>query len=544
LPRIEISPDPSDRELPEVEREPRARASQAGASEPEMDRRRAFVEAHPDWIPCRLPHFRVRGDAIFFLEARRPVLDAGPALLEVLTALDGSRDIRSLLPGASGVKALARLWAAGVVTLVPPTLPDAGPSVLAIEPHPDDVALSAGGTLLLRRGAARIHVLSVVSRSNATFYLADPEVGDFDVDRITALRRQESMLAARFLQARYHTLEEPDVTIRYIDPDRYLTGDIRATLKRQSMYRHAPPSRAEVERISERLGSWILETSADEVWLPLGLGNHFDHRLTRDAGLQLASEHWSELATRKVMLYEDLPYAEEHPGTANAVVELLRRRGAVLERRTFGVGRVLEDKLECLRIYASQFEPGTLRPIIEGYARATSGNDGGYTETLWQLKRPPDLPHAPLVLLRARPRAPVDEIARNLFERRARLRRLTLLIGHRVRDLSEQIRLLARLFPNARLDVVAVGEPPTDLSDVREPRLRISLADRPTPRLLWSLIRSVLHGDGSVLVFCDPSLAGKASWFLKMIPSRHGHVFESLDDVCDLWRYWLDQSPE
>ncbi len=507
---------------------------------PELARRTHWLEAHPDWIPCRLPHFSIREAGFYFLACERPRLAATPSLIELIGTIDGDREVASLMKDEQDGAALAELWAAGVVTLVPAAGAEAGPKIVAIEPHPDDVALSAGGALLLRRESARKTILSVMSRSNGTFYMATPERRYFDVALISELRQQESLLAARYLKARYQTLCEPDIAIRYIDPERYVTGDLRATMRAHGAYRHAPPPPEEIGRLAARLWQALEEASPDQIWMPLGLGNHFDHRLIRDACLHVVSKHWGVLQSVQILFYEDLPYAFDHPGSVDAVVAMLRQRGAELERRPVAIDAVLADKIECLKIYASQLPIEQIQPVIEGYASSAAGAAGGHAEVLWQLTRPPALPFAPIVVAEGVPAAALADAARRVFERRATTRRLGLLIGHQLCEWVELARLLRAIFPNARLDVLASGENREALAGPDDPRIRVAFFERSAASRLLAIARWAGRFDDTVLVFGGPQFARAGGWLARLLPSRHAYAFENLSDMCGLWRYWLE----
>jgi LmbE family N-acetylglucosaminyl deacetylase len=502
---------------------------------------RHWIEAHTNWIPCKLPHFSIRDNAFYFLAAERPLLVAPSSMLELTAAVDGNVDIEAIVTDSDDIDALAQLWAAGIVTFVPPGTLGAGPCILAIEPHPDDVALSAGGALLLRRDTTRKIILSVASRSNATLYMATPELRYFDVDMISKLRHEESLLAARFLKAQYHTLNEPDIPIRYVDPECYTRGDIHLTMREQGAHRHAPPSSSQIERVSALLWRTIREFSPDEIWLPLGLGNHFDHRLTRDAGLNVTCRHWTELQSVKLMFYEDLPYAWCYPGIAETVLRMMRQRGAKLERHSLDIGSVFDDKIECLTIYASQFEIENMRSVIDEYGRLASGTGEGYGETLWQLTRPPSFPFAPLVVARGMPHRLIEEAARQVFERRTFIRSLGLMIGNQVSHWVEPAQTLAKLFPNAILDVLAVSGNRDRIAATYDSRFRLSFFDESKWSLLVSFIRWALHWNETVLIFGGARRAREVGWLAKVLPSRHVYVFENLEDMCGLWRYWLEE---
>jgi hypothetical protein len=128
----------------------------------ELVRRQQWIEEHKDWIPCRLPHFSIKENAFHLLASQRPLLAATLTLLEIIGAIDGTADITAIVKDPDNVEALTQLWAAGIVTILPPDTAEGGPHIVAIEPHLDDVALSAVGALLPRRDSARKTILSVV----------------------------------------------------------------------------------------------------------------------------------------------------------------------------------------------------------------------------------------------------------------------------------------------------------------------------------------------------------------------------------------------
>lgn len=505
----------------------------------ELARRQQWLETHKDWIPCRLPHFSIKDNSFYFLDAKRPVLSVTSSSIALIEAIDGRADGEAILHAKDTARELAQLWAAGIATVLPPDTSETGPHIVAIEPHLDDVALSVGGALLLRRDTARKTVLTVASRSNATFYMATPELRYFDVDLISNLRMQETLLVTRFLKARHQTLGGPDIGIRYIDPQRYLEGDIKLTMREYVACRHSPPPASAIEDVATMLWEALQEIAPDEIWMPLGLGNHFDHRLTRDACLDVLSNHWDELKSVKLMFYEDMPYAWDYPGTADAVAKMLHRRGAEMKRQSVDIESVLADKIECLRIYASQFEIDEMRPAIEGYARLAASPRAGHAETLWQLTRAPSSPFAPIVLARGMPGALLEDTARPVFARRTQTRRLGLLIAHEIRDWVEQAQLLLELFPDARIDVLASSQDRNELAAMDDPRLRISLFDDAPKKMLFALIKWAAHFNDAVLVFGGPRRVREAQWLCKMLPSRHAYAFENLADMCVLWRYWL-----
>jgi len=80
--------------------------------------------------------------------------------------------------------------------------------VLAIAAHPDDIEFMMSGTLfLLKDAGCEIHYLNIATGSCGTVSLS--------VDRIVAIRREESIAASAYLGAEYHESFVNDIEIFY-----------------------------------------------------------------------------------------------------------------------------------------------------------------------------------------------------------------------------------------------------------------------------------------------------------------------------------------
>ena len=213
-----------------------------------------------------------------------------------------------------------------------------------------------------------------------------------DARTITALRHQESVLAAKFLNANYQSLGQPDIPLRYIDADRYTMENLAEVRAAAGGYMHMPPPRSLIEEIAALLWTAVQPIDPDEIWVPIGLGNHFDHRLTRDACLHMIATHWDVLSSKQLLMYEDLPYAWENPKSAHKHIDLLSGHGAKLESAPVDITSVFEEKINCLKIYASQWKLSALHPKIEQCARQARADRRGYGESLWKLREPPRSP--------------------------------------------------------------------------------------------------------------------------------------------------------
>lgn len=176
--------------------------------------------------------------------------------------------------------------------------------VLAISPHLDDAALSAGGLLagLADRGSA-VHVV--------TLFAGPPPEPLSPVARAfhgkcglpcdataAALRRGEDLEAMSILGATAHHADFPDAVYRRRRDGRWLCDHDRAMFSGLSAYDDVMPTvRASVEAFLEQVAPDLVITCA-------AVGGHTDHLLTRAAVEAAADPERTE-----ILLWEDLPYA-------------------------------------------------------------------------------------------------------------------------------------------------------------------------------------------------------------------------------------------
>ncbi len=210
---------------------------------------------------------------------------------------------------------------------------------------------------------------------------------DFAEADATTLRKVEDERWAYFIEAALIDLDLPDAIHRGYEGDEALLG--------QPFEDDEPPI--------EILRREILRLEPQQVYFPLGVGGHVDHRLCRDAGLALLSEEraWvmpgPELAGH-VSFYEDFPYAwwSDFSGPADlAGQDIDVPRGLALEARYADISDQLERKNAGLKAYAGQMqrlfhsEQGML-DAVTGYAArvAEAGGVGtGAAERYWSVVR-------------------------------------------------------------------------------------------------------------------------------------------------------------
>jgi LmbE family N-acetylglucosaminyl deacetylase len=166
-----------------------------------------------------------------------------------------------------------------------------------LSPHLDDAVFSCGG-LIVRQSSGGDEVQVV------TIFAGDPPVGEltpfaYELHRRwggegspVGLRRAEDLVACARLGASIVHLSFADAIYR-----RAASGE---ALHPDSDSLFAPPSIEEethIEAIAETLERSIGREA--EVYLPLGIGNHVDHVMTRRAGERAGRADW---------YYREVPY--------------------------------------------------------------------------------------------------------------------------------------------------------------------------------------------------------------------------------------------
>jgi LmbE family N-acetylglucosaminyl deacetylase len=203
----------------------------------------------------------------------------------------------------------------------------------------------------------------------------------------TSKRKAEDERWAYFIEAALVDLDLPDAVHRGYEGDEALLG--------QPFEDDLPPV--------DLLRREILRLEPQQVYFPLGVGGHVDHRLCRDAGLALLSdeEEWvmpSPDLAPMLSFYEDFPYAWW--SGFNGAADLARHQvdpppGVALEARYADISDQLERKNAGLKLYAGEVqrlfdsEQGML-DAVTGYARrvAQAGGVGtGAAERYWSVIR-------------------------------------------------------------------------------------------------------------------------------------------------------------
>lgn len=196
-----------------------------------------------------------------------------------------------------------------------------GRPVLALEPHHDDLILSAGGRML--SVPRRLSVVTVFTQTNSVH----PEVGAAltSIDEISALRAEESRQALRPLQVTgHHLLGLKDADAPYQAND---SGS--------------------ASMLADMLRPYVDEHPDAELIAPAGVTRHPDHLRVHEAA-RLLGCRW---------FWDDTSFYPTYAANVDDRHLFDLRVGGTLTSEVHDITDVVLDKLVLLHMYQSQMQP-------------------------------------------------------------------------------------------------------------------------------------------------------------------------------------------
>jgi LmbE family N-acetylglucosaminyl deacetylase len=275
-------------------------------------------------FPCRLPHVRIGQEGTFFGGVKDPeVSDAERQFLEHADGRTPFAEILSKGPHllAGGVSRYA-IWLSR--PLGTPPSPAAGERCLLLGAHPGDVELSMGGFVLRHRGKARFTLATRIPESFGSR------------TEVTAIRRDESMLAAAVLGVEARFLDLPEHALRHTE-----NGLQRLTL---------PPDEM-ASALATAVFDTVAELAPDHIYAPAPLGSQPDQQLLFDILLELYEEEC--FPGTVYHFYESYPLAASH---LNVDDFLSRFEDSYLQLTQWSeeIADVLSEKTVLLEIFRSR----------------------------------------------------------------------------------------------------------------------------------------------------------------------------------------------
>ena len=238
-----------------------------------------------------------------------------------------------------------------MISLQRPIAPDL-PHLLAdatshrfVSPHCDDTTLSCGGTMArVAQAGLRAEVAVIFgSEPDPTMPLSPlaehlHACWGLTSGQVVASRRAEEVVAATLLGSTVDFLPFPDAIYR----ESHYTSDTALFSEPMIDEEDLP------DRLAEALGVNDPAKSVTQIYCPLAIGGHVDHRHAFSAGVRLSRAGWA------VYFYEDLPYALR-PSATEARVSAIKATGLDLQPMvTIDVASTWKLKVLAIMAYGSQ----------------------------------------------------------------------------------------------------------------------------------------------------------------------------------------------
>ena len=248
--------------------------------------------------------------------------------------------------------------------------------IVVISPHRDDAAFSLGLSVenWLTAGHA-VHVLNCFTRSEyAPYSDAESLHANDRASFVSAVRKREDIAWAKLLGNR---LKITDLDL--LDaPLRLACG-----VEEVSTVEIRPGDRA-MARVAGAVAKLARLGPADTlaIVLPLAIGRHIDHRVTRQAGLEALAG-----SALPVAFYEDLPYAAR-PGADAEIGTSAEATGLVLQpdftaEAAEDVSSQMTRKRRMADCYDSQIDTDVAMQIA-AFAEQYSGRERLWTNEAWR----------------------------------------------------------------------------------------------------------------------------------------------------------------
>ena len=403
-----------------------------------------------DAVVVRRPHFRLQGDSLFFLISKRPFAVLAPAEQSLWNALEKEATVGEL--GASAGENIRRLVALGVAEVLTPPPPGKRRRVMVIEPHMDDAALSVGGLMLQRRAECEFLLVTAATQSVATSYRG-MERDFFDRQTISNLRKAESQIVARLAWGRHIPLELVEATSRYY-PQKWTLDWFQRHEHAVWAYLEHAAGPGELELWTETIAKAIEDLQPEEIWMPLGIGVHVDHQLTRHACLNILRSNPKLVKERVIRFFQDVPYAANFPHHTATVVEALRGAGVKLEEERVDVTDVKQEKTHLLSVYLSQWKTEIIQVRVDACSKLLGGPPDSSNELWYRVTVAPtkDLDMIDTSAMKES----IYRVARDVapwLRRNRNARKIGIVLAAPMGRWADDLKYLLDYFPNAQFEV-------------------------------------------------------------------------------------------
>ncbi len=248
-----------------------------------------------------------------------------------------------------------------------------------LSPHYDDVVLSCGAFIrtLTMRGN-NVTIMTVMGGNPPETLPQNLLIEELHArwdagENPVEARKKEDGIAVRSLGAITATIKIPDCIYRTHDGIAlYQTGE--------SLFGDIHPNDPAQEKLS--LDDFTTETFIKAVYVPLGIGNHVDHQLVRNAGIRLHDQH----PPFDVWFYEDYPYSENAEKREVAIQNFPRPLEPIIHQVKPSAFRAKLGAIACYQSQISTFWAtlNEMKNRVESHMKLIGNGD--LAERFWRIK--------------------------------------------------------------------------------------------------------------------------------------------------------------
>jgi len=198
-------------------------------------------------------------------------------------------------------------------------------SVLIVEPHPDDFALSALGYTLNKYNSIVLNVFSKMDINSFT-WIDKININECEYEDIRLKESKlsvEKILGQSFSSLKLHSTKITEKSDKYIE-----------------------------EKICEAIKKILNENSKiNNILIPMGIGNHPDHIIVRNTALNYVLKENKNI---KIILYPEYPYARCRKDYNETLKKL--KKQYKLNKVIINVEKTIESLVDAISAYRSQFD--------------------------------------------------------------------------------------------------------------------------------------------------------------------------------------------
>lgn len=198
---------------------------------------------------------------------------------------------------------------------------------ILVAPHADDIAYSIGGSLILDSFVKPILMTTIFTNSNCSRHIKIKDNVTISRERIL-----EDIEFANKLGIKYQSLHFYDAPLRGI-LDIYSIVD--------------PVSDPIFQQVYVALSKLIKSYHCELIVSPMGIGNHVDHIIVRDACRKIAREN-----NLQIIFYEDLCYA--YHMTPTQITAKARAISPSIMPYDIDITSIFNEKIKNVKLYESQ----------------------------------------------------------------------------------------------------------------------------------------------------------------------------------------------